>query len=372
MATWASLGSTTLLDGAGTNLGSVQFEYDSSSTSGTTWPFRLRIVPRSGYTFTVDFRNIVVGGTSYGTKSSLNQNSGTFVTGNVSPGSRTASWTCPWWNGSRNFSITGTLPAKGSAPTNITCTNVSTTWNSVTADLAVGSWGGGTGKRLELKVLNEPYVAGVAALQDEKTGVDSATYYVDNNSIHYAGTGTIPTLKGCGFYYLGVYATNHVQETRYQAGTVYLQPAPVVFNYTRISGTNQWQITMTGDPNNNVDDYVANQLARSIRYKVGSGSWVSVESAVVKAIDATTIFTITIPAQSTATIEGWMTYQGKNSQTSTFTIANTDAAVHLYGSVNNQSKEIRHLYGSVNGRARKITKVYASVGGVSKLIFEDL
>lgn len=371
MATWTSLGSTTLLDGAGNNLGSVQFEYDSSSTGGSTWPFRLRVVARSGYTFSVDFRSIVVGGVNYGTVSGVTQSSGTIVTGNVSPGSRSATWTCPWYNGSRSYSITGTLPAKGSAPSDISITETGTTWNSITATVAIGNWGGGSVKNFELKILNQAYVGGVSALQEAASG-DSASITVTNNSTQYTGTiDTVPTLKGCGEYHMGVYANNGSQATRYQGGTVYLPPAPVVFNYVRVGETNQWQVTMTGDPNNNVTTYTANQLTRSLRYKIDNGSWTNVESAVVKAIDATTIFTVTVPAQSTATFEGWMTYQQKNSETSTFTIANTDAAVHLYGSVNNQSKEIHHLYGSVNGRSKKITKLYASVGGVAKLIFED-
>jgi len=46
--------------------------------------------------------------------------------------------------------------------------------------------------------------------------------------------------------------------------------------------------------------------------------------------------------------------------------------VKLYGSVNNQAKEIKALYGSVNNRSKKIIKLYGSVNGRSKLIYEDL
>ena len=45
--------------------------------------------------------------------------------------------------------------------------------------------------------------------------------------------------------------------------------------------------------------------------------------------------------------------------------------VKLYGSVNNQAKEIRKLYGSVNGKAVRIRKLYGSVNGKSKLIFVE-
>ena len=43
----------------------------------------------------------------------------------------------------------------------------------------------------------------------------------------------------------------------------------------------------------------------------------------------------------------------------------------LYGSVNGKAVRIRKLYGSVNGQAVRIRKLYGSVNGRSKLIFED-
>lgn len=371
MATWTSLGSATLYDGANQNLGSVKFEYDSASTSGTTWPARLRIVARSGYTFSVDFRNITVGGTNYGTKSNLNQNSGTFWTGNLSAGSKTATWTCPWYNGSKNYSITGTLPAKTSAPTGLYINNISSTWDSVSGTVGLSSYGTGTGtKQLQMLVLYDSYVANIPHRYDRTTsGVLSYNATVDNNSTA-ASAGSID-IKGCGLYYTGVFADNGSVVSRFAGPSIYTPPAPVVFNYVRVGDTDQWQITLTGDPNKNNTNYTAAQLTRSLRYKINNGSWTNVESAVVKAIDATTIVTITIPDASTATIEGWMTYQGLNSEVGSITIANSDAPVHLYGSVNGQAKEIKHLYGSVNGQTKKIKKLYASVGGVSKLIFED-
>ena len=159
--------------------------------------------------------------------------------------------------------------------------------------------------------------------------------------------------------------------SRLAGPSVYTPPAPVVFNYARIGQTDQWQVTLTGDPNKNNTNYTATQLTRSLRYKIDNGSWTNVETAVVKAIDATTAVTITIPAASTATIEGWMAYQGLNSNVSSITITNSDAPVHLYGSVGGQAKKLVHVYGSVNGRSVKLTKIYASVGGVAKLVHVD-
>lgn len=584
MATWTSLGSATLYDGANQNLGSVNFEYDSASTSGTTWPARLRIVARSGYTFSVDFRNVTVGGTNYGTKSNLNQNSGTFWTGNLSAGSKTATWTCPWHNGSKNYSITGTLPAKSSAPTGLYINNVSSTWNSVTGTVGLSSYGSGSGtKILELLVLTQSYVGGLPHRYERVTdGSMSKTLTVTNSSA-YPAAGSID-IKGAGTYYTGVYANNGSETTRYAGGSIatppsplqsitysatqgstnvaisititggtstnnnsntvttyyrystnggssysswasagtgttwtaktasftcnygasvvvqakqtysgkdsevrqitftatsgtapsggsvtvtgstwntvslsasgvsygnpssisgrsitfgvkattaassnnrvstasnttsstatltnssstttsaltlkgmlpfyvfmianntvqsatvvastttqYLPPAPGTCSYTNDGGA-LYTVSYTGVAANNVTNYTTSDLTRNVRYKIDNGAWTYIDNAAVKTVTAVTSQQITVPYQSTATVEAWMSYKGANSQVSTISITNTNNPVHLYGSVSGQAKEIKHLYGSVNGQAVKINKLYASVNGVAKKIFED-
>ena len=198
MATWTSLGSATLYDGANQNLGSVNFEYDSASTSGTTWPARLR-----------------------------NQNSGTFWTGNLSAGSKTATWTCPWYNGSKNYSITGTLPAKSSAPTGLYINNVSSTWNSVTGTVGLSSYGNGSGtKVLEMLVLTQSYVPGLPHRLEQVTdGSMSKTFTVSNSSA-YPAAGSID-IKGAGTYYTGAYASNGSEVSRYAGGSIATPPSPL-------------------------------------------------------------------------------------------------------------------------------------------------
>ena len=584
MATWTSLGSATLYDGANQNLGSVNFEYDSASTSGTTWPARLRIVARSGYAFSVDFRNVTVGGTNYGNKTNLNQNSGTFWTGSLSSGSKTATWTCPWYNGTKSYSITGTLPAKTSAPTGLYINNVSSTWNSVTGTVGLSSYGNGSGtKVLEMLVLTQSYVAGLPHRLEQVTdGSMSKTFTVSNSSA-YPAAGSID-IKGAGIYYTGVYANNGSETTRYAGGSIatppsplqsitysatqgstnvtisititggtstnnnsntvttyyrystnggssysswasagtgttwtaktasftcnygasvvvqakqtysgkdsevkqitftatngtapsggsvtvtgstwntvslsasgvsygnpsgvsgrsitfgirestsassnnrvstatnttsstatlsnsssttttgltlkgmlafytfmtanntvqsatvvssstaqYLPPAPGTCSYTNDGGA-LYTVSYTGIAANNVTNYTASDLTRSVRYKIDNGAWTYIDNAAVKTVTAVTSQQITVPYQSTATVEAWMSYKGTNSQVSTVSITNANNPVHLYGSVSGQAKEIKHLYGSVNGQAVKINKLYASVGGVAKKIFED-
>lgn len=363
----------------------LNLRIDSISHSGTTLTYTgvVQVKCTSGY---ISYNNATVTLTGGGSKSiNLNLNSSgttsantsTFscTVSNVSATTTSKSVTASLSAGSvasGSASWTLSFNASTSAPTGLYINNISTAWNGVTGTVGLSSYGVGSGtKALEMLVLLQTYSSAGLMHRYERTtsGTLSQTFTVTNNSA--AGTAGGVDIKGCGLYYTGVYATNGSESARYAGPTVYTPPAPVVLNYVRVGETTQWQVTLTGDPNNNNSDYTPAQLNRSLRYKIDSGSWVNVESAEVKAIDATTIVNITIPYGSTATIDGWMTYQGLNSEVSTITIANTDAPVHLYGSVNGESQMIRHLYGSVNGRSKKIVKLYASVGGVSKLIHID-
>lgn len=265
------------------------------------------------------------------------------------------------------------IPSSASAPSGLYANNISATWNSVSGTVGLTSYGsGGTGYGLELIVLTQPYTEGkphrYSGVYD---GSMSYTTTVDNNSTA-AQAGSI-TIKGCGLYYCGVFATNGAMATRYQAGSVYTKPAPSQFSYTDPGGTGSktYPVTFVGDTVNNNTSYDTASLARTIRYKIDNGSWVYVDNETVALLDYVTSFNVTVPAGSVATIEGWMTYHGGQSEVRTITLANTNAPVHLYGSVNNASEEVVHLYGSVNGRAKKIKKLYASVGGVAKKVFSD-
>lgn len=270
-----------------------------------------------------------------------------------------------YWTASPSWTID---VGPGVVPEDQTATPVSSTWDSVTGTVSVSNWDElPSDTYMRLLVLESSYVAGTPHRWEQaSTSPDTLTV---TNSSTAATAGGIDIL-GCGLYYVGNYMNSGGTGYRYAGGSIYTPPAPVSITYQQAS-ENQWQITFTGDPNNNKSTYDTASLTRSLRYKIGSGSWVNVESATVKAIDAITTVTITIPAGQTATVEGWMTYHGLDSEVASTAITNGASPVHLYGSVNGQSKEVQHLYGSVGGRAVKIVKLYASVNGAAKKIFED-
>ena len=362
----------------------LNLRVDSISHSGTTLTVKgiVRVVCTSGW---IDYNNASVSLTGGGSKTinlhlsssgTTSADTGTFTCtiSNVSATTTSKSVTATLSAGSvasGSASWTLTFDPSTSAPTGLYINNISSTWNSVSGTIGLSNYGVGSGtKQLTMLVLTQTYVPGLPHRWDRTTsGALSYNATVNNNSTA-AAAGAID-IKGCGLYYTGVYVNNGSEVSRLAGPSVYTPPAPVVFNYVRIGETNQWQVTLTGDPNKNNTNYTAARLTRSLRYKINNGSWTNVETAVVKAIGATTTVTITIPASSTATIEGWMTYQGLNSSVSSITITNSDAPVHLYGSVGGQAKKLVHVYGSANGRSVKLTKIYASVGGVAKLVHVD-
>ena len=257
-------------------------------------------------------------------------------------------------------------------PSGLTYSNQVVTWDSLTATIGASNWGsGGDQKILQLKVLNESYVSGMASLQETSTGANSATLTVTNMSEQNAGsTGTVPNLLGCGTYYPGVYASNGAAAARLAQGAFTTPPAPGILGYTKVA--NVYTFTYKGVPENNNQNYQPSLLKRTLRYKIDNGSWEYVDNATQRAIDYESVANISVPAGSTAVIEGWNTYGADNlqSKVSTITIANTDAPVHAYGSVEGEAKEIEKLYGSVLGKSKELFSLYASENGVAKKIYE--
>ena len=178
-------------------------------------------------------------------------------------------------------------------------------------------------------MLNEPYVSGMASLQETSTGANSATLTVTNMSEHNAGsTGTVPNLLGCSTYYPGVYASNGAAAARLAQGSFMTPPAPGILGYTKVD--NAYVFTYKGVPEDNNPSYQASLLKRTLRYKIDNGNWEYVDNATQRTIDYESVANISVPAGSTAVIEGWNTYGTDNlqSKVSTMTITNSDAPVH--------------------------------------------
>lgn len=275
-----------------------------------------------------------------------------------------------YFDTTKNWTLS--FDASVTPPSGLTYSNQSVTWDSLTATIGANNWGsGGDQKVLQLKVANQTYASGVASLQETSIGENSATLTVTNMSEQDAGsTGTIPKLLGCSTYYPGVYASNGAAATILARNAFTTPPAPGILGYVKVA--NVYTFTYKGVPEDNNQDYLPSLLKRTFRYKLDDGDWEYVDNAAQRAIDYESVANISVPAGSTAVIEGWNTYGVSNlqSEVSTMTIANTDDPVHAYGSVEGEAKEIEKLYGSVLDESKELLALYASENGVAKKIYE--
>lgn len=383
---WVDIGERAALVEGSTTRGWAHFQYDNANGT-TTRHCRIVIEPRSGYTFSVSFNSITITGVS-GTTSVANVTQNytgadsqhpAVWTGDVPAGRNvTATWTNPWWAGSKSPSISGYLPSGASAPSGASIAYNSCTWNSSTATTSVISTGGAT-CTYNLAVVTGTYNGAADSItgwvgEGRKWVTNSGGQTVVSDST-YTGSANSPiAIKGLLHYKLGLNVTNVAgNATAFDNTLRYLPPAPGQFTYTDPGGigSKTFAVTFTGDTSNNHTTYDSAELTRNIRYSLDNGTtWTSVVSAVT-ALDAVTSFNVTVPAGDIAIVEAYEVYHGMSSDVQSISLPNTNSPVGIYGSVNGESVAIRHLYGSVDGRTKKIVKLYASVGGVAKKVFID-
>lgn len=281
----------------------------------------------------------------------------------------TLSWTI-------NFS------ASGSKPSNLSITNVSSTWDSVTFTSGA-NFGGLNGSNHS------------AVFTGSSNGaIDNVTawgaygryeFFHDNNQdTSWTFTGTQANasasynspidLKGMTHYKLGIWTNNAAGEAytlESGAPLYYTPPSPSKFTYTDPGGegTKNYPVVFKGDVDTNHTTYDTANLTRTVRYKVNDAAeWAYVVQDQEALIGAETTFTVRIPGSQSAVIEGWQTYHGLQSEVKTLTLYNGNAPSRVYGPVDGKSKLAVKLYGPVDGKSKNIVKLYGSVDGKSKAI----
>lgn len=330
-----------------------------------------------GNTVTTQYRYSTNGGSSYSSWTSAG--TGTPWT------AKTASFTCAYgasviiqarqeyhgqYSETKSVSFTAT---NGTAPTAGDVTITGSTWNSVTLQASGVNYGkpdGISGRKLAIGVRIGPNDSSYKR-ENQVENVTSATTTVTNSSIYPSAQplqlkGMLPV-----YSYLWVWNTKTSATTSASTTPYYLPPAPGTANYVA-DGDGDYTISYTGVAENNVTNYAASDLTRTVRWTLDGSVWIYVEDNTQIPLTTVTTDQIHVPFGRTATVEAWLTYFGKNSEVSTFTITNQIRPAHFYGSVAGLSKEVQHLYGSVNGQSKKIKKLYGSAGGVAKEVFEDV
>ena len=277
------------------------------------------------------------------------------------------------WNLSFDASMT--------APTGPYINYTSSTYNSVQAVSGVSSWGGGSSTQMQAIIV-------VGSSYNDFNAITQENWYGKGRYVWTRATGNLSesfnmvvgeqsmtynepmALKGMIRYYLACWQTNSLG-AGYTINTTlrYMPPAPCLLTYTEQSaggGAKKYTFTFVGDTNANYADYNPSNLSRSVRYKVNNASnWTYAEQGVNKALDATTTFTVTVPAYGNVKVDGWMTYNGLDSEHKTMTVYNGSAPSSVYGSVDGKAKTIEKFYGSVGGQSVEIVKLYGSVDGES-------
>lgn len=266
---------------------------------------------------------------------------------------------------SESFSATS-----GTAPSGYTVSVTNKTWNSITVAGSIDSYGmpdGMSGRRLVLGASTGDDIES-PGLENYFPTTLSGEGTVTNSSAPWASGFT---LKGMLEVYPYIRASNGVKWGASFGAAEQLPPAPGILSFS-FDNIDEYQVSYVGSIANNVSDYDASGLTRTVRYKINAGGWVYVDNESTQSLDTVTSFNATVPYGSTITVEAWMEYKGERSELSTFSVTNGVISRHFYGSVDDKAEAIEHFYGSVNYRSVKVIKIYGSVGGTARGIFEDV
>ena len=253
-------------------------------------------------------------------------------------------------DGSFAFTLGG-IPQGAVAPSGLNVSISSVADTGATMKVTLNSYGtpsSNANRYIEASIMGQSTYGGKYRWATKKA-VTSATITVNNNS---ATNSSNPlTIVPNTQYWYGAYATNTALSTSMVKGTFITLPAyisDVVVN--DVGGGNVTVSVVHASEGSATTAYT--------EYSYNQTDWTTVQDT----------FNLTVHKATTI----YVRRRNSTGTTPVRTVSIVPATtVKLYGSVNNQAKEIRKLYGSVNGKAVRIRKLYGSVNGRSKLIFEE-
>lgn len=274
----------------------------------------------------------------------------------------------------------------GTAPSSLTSSITASTWNSVTMDgsCSYGMPSGISGRALTVGVnINGTSLANRRTERtNDVTSVSGKV--VDNSSALPAGSFD---LKGMMAVYPFAWATNTIKEASAIGPVYYLPPAPGQFSYEITSETpttKAYDVSFAGVAANNISDYTLADVSMTMEeWDDVLEEWRTVDDSTGVAITTPLSFSVSLGPQESARFRGKLTYKNKDSEYVYLMLTNSSDPVKLYGGVTERdpqtgvitelgAKEVIHLYGSLNDETKKIVKLYGSHQGVSRLVFEDV
>ena len=203
--------------------GNTKLQYDDSST-GENRTSRVIFELNAGSSIYVYFNNFTVNGSNLGQK--LVTGSCTLWEGTLPAGNRTVSYTCPWYSGSVNYSGTGYIPSGVAAPSGLSVTLKSKTYNSATFAASISSYGtpsGANGRYIEAAILNQNSY-GASYRYATASNTTSSTITVNNSS---AANPSSFNIEGNHEYWYGIYASNTQASASKVAGSFYTPCPPL-------------------------------------------------------------------------------------------------------------------------------------------------
>ena len=252
-----------------------------------------------------------------------------------------------------NKNLTWTLyfDQSGTAPTGLDVTVGTIKDTEVTFNVSVSSYGtpsAAEGRYIEAALLDTQTYGNPYRWQVARNTSSAAITVADDTA--YASTDRL-NIIGNRLYYYGAFAKNTVISTNIVKGWLITAPAYITDVTVNDAGGGEMVISVLHNHEGTADTVYT-------EYSYNQTSWTVVPET----------FRLTVHSATTLYIRR----RNSTGTTPVRTVSIVPATtVKLYGSVNNQAKEIHKLYGSVNGQAVRIRKLYGSVNGRSKLIFED-
>lgn len=253
-------------------------------------------------------------------------------------------------DGSFAFTLSG-IPQGAVAPSGL---DVSITFiqdTGATMAVTLSSYGtpsSEANRYIEAAIMGQSTYGGQYRYATQKA-VTSASITV-NNSSNTNSSNPLTIVPNTQYWY-GAYASNTVMSTYMVKGTFITLPAYITSVTATDVGSGEMNITVNHASEGSADTAYT-------EYSYDQTNWTVVSD----------IFSLTVHTATTI-------YVRRRNSTGTTPVQMVSiipaTLVKLYGSVNNQAKEIKRLYGSVNNQSVRIRKLYASVNGRSKLIYEE-
>jgi len=299
---WQTVATTALNDASAT-YGYVYLQYDDAS-SGTSRSSRLRFEIRSGYSVYIYIDNLALDGGGVSGRF-LCQGTMDFWTGSLANGTRTFTWSCPWYSGTRSYTCSGYIPSGITAPSGLSVALNSKTYNSATLRVSISSYGvpsGTDGRYIEAAILNQNSY-GASYRYAIARNTTSSTITVNNSSNANPSSFNI---EGNHRYWYGGYATNTQASTSGVAGSFYTPCPPlatlayasqVYSTYNKVNATINYTRSADGGAETRTGYY---------RYSTDGGtnysSWISFGTVSV-AVGTNATFVANLPTDSTITLQ---------------------------------------------------------------------